>query len=127
MKPATAKLTKALLPMILLLLCASIAAASDVTGKWAGDFAAGDGNTYTLKFTFTQTGTAVTGSAETPHGSFDISDGKVGGDKIWFTVKMDEMTVKHEGTVKEDEIKLQVAFDGGGGEVSGPLTLKRVK
>lgn len=127
MRPVAKKLTRALLSLFLLLVCAGTAWA-DVTGNWTGDFAGGDGNSYTLKFTFKETGTTLTGSVDTPHGAADISDGKVEGDKISFNVKMGEMTVKHEGTVAEDEIKLQVKFEGGPeGTEPGPMTLKRVK
>jgi hypothetical protein len=66
-------------------------------------------------------------------GSMPISDGKVEGDKISFVVKADmgggEMKISHDGTVKGDEIKLNVKMEGGpeGGPGMGPITLKRSK
>jgi hypothetical protein len=37
----------------------------------------------------------------------------VDGDKVAFLVKMGEMAVRHDGTLQDDEMKLNVKFDGG--------------
>lgn len=116
-----------------LFLAAAAMQAADVTGKWEGE-AGGPNGSFPLKFTFKQDGAKLTGTMEGPQGdSMEISDGKVDGEKIAFTVKFDRggggMKIGHQGTVKGDEMKLAVKFEGGGpgGEGPGPIVLKRVK
>jgi hypothetical protein len=56
----------------------------------------------------------------------EISDGKVDGDKITFTVSFNGFTIKHEGTISGDEIKLTSKTDQGDFP-GGTMTLKRAK
>jgi hypothetical protein len=105
-------------------------AATDVSGTWTGAMG-GDNGGMQLSFTFKQDGTKLTGSVLTPQGGdpIAISDGKVDGDKISFTVVIQGgMTISHEGTLNAagDEIKLTTKSEGGdfpGGEI----ILKRAK
>jgi hypothetical protein len=121
-----------------IILCAALAVlvsgtalAADITGKWTGQMAGPDGGSMSLTFNFKQDGTKLTGSAEGPGGDpLEIKDGKVEGDKISFTISFDAgggaMKILHEGTVKTDEITLNVKMEGGpDGGSSRPLTLKR--
>ncbi len=105
-------------------------AATDVTGTWSGAFSGPDGGGgMQIAFTFKQDGTKLTGSVQGPQGdAMAISNGKVDGDKISFTVAFNGITITHEGTVNAagDEIKLTSKSDQGdfpGGE----MTLKRSK
>ena len=105
-------------------------AATDVSGTWTGDMKAPDGSTgFTISFTFKQDGAKLTGSVQGPQGDpIAISDGKIDGDKITFTVAFNGMTISHMGTLNSagDEIKLTSKTDSGdfpGGE----MTLKRAK
>jgi hypothetical protein len=105
-------------------------AATDVSGTWTGDMKAPDGSTgFTISFTFKQDGAKLTGSVQGPQGDpIAISDGKVDGDKITFTVAFNGTTISHTGTLNSsgDEIKLTTKTDSGdfpGGE----MTLKRAK
>ena len=130
---------------------------ADITGTWKGSMDM-MGQSMELSFTFKADGNTFTGTSVGPQGNeYPISDGKIDGDKISFSVKTTgkmEMTINYKGTFSGDEMKLTMAFDmsgmgggmggppggggqgggmggppGGGGGMGGPpeLTLKRVK
>ncbi len=113
--------------VMLLALGASTAFAADITGKWTGNF--GD---MTISFEFKQDGGTLTGTAQGPQGDpIPLKEGKVEGDKISFLVVIDagggEMKIKHQGTIKGDEIALSVKTEGGGEGPEGTMTLTRAK
>jgi hypothetical protein len=63
-----------------------------------------------------------------------ITEGKVEGDKLSFTITFEggpngAMKITNEGTIAGEEIKLTTKFEGGdfGGGDRPPATLKRVK
>ncbi len=86
-----------------------VAAAADVTGKYAAEMQGRNGNTQKITIDLKADGGNLTGSIATPRGENPISDGKVEGDKISFNQKMNfggnEMVVKYKGTVEGDTIK----------------------
>lgn len=110
----------------LLLTAMAAMAASDVTGNWSGQMAGPNGEGFALTFTFKQDGAKLTGTVAGPQGDpIEIKDGKVDGDKLSFTIIVnDQMTIKHEGTIAGDEIKLTSSSEQG---PSGTVTLKRAK
>jgi len=106
-------------------------AATDVTGTWSGSIqmdaggAGGDG--MQLVFTFKQDGTTLTGNVNGGQGDpLNISNGKVDGDKISFTIDFNGTTITHEGTVNGDEIKLNSKSSDGNFPAMA-ITLKRAK
>jgi len=107
--------------------CASAAFAADVTGTWSGAMAGPNGDSMQIAFTFKQDGAKLTGTTTGPQGDpMEISDGKVDGDKLSFNVSFNGMTIKYEGVIGGDEIKLTMKADQGdfpGGE----LKLTRAK
>jgi Rieske Fe-S protein len=120
--------------ILLLMLAVTTAFAADVTGTWTGQVNGPDGGGMSMAFHFKQDGTKLTGTVDGPMGDpMPISEGKVEGEKISFVIKVDmgggETKITHEGTVKGDEIKLNVKMEGGpeGGPGLGPMTLKRSK
>jgi hypothetical protein len=106
----------------------SAMAAADITGTWTGEMKAPDGsNSFQLSFTFKQDGAKLTGTVLGPQGDpIAISDGKIDGEKISFTVSFNGMTILHAGTINAagDEIKLSSKSDQG---PSGDFILKRAK
>lgn len=104
--------------------------AAGIDGKWTSEMQVGDadGKTYTHTSTFvlknengSLTGTVVQKSAapwmsEMNGRSFDISDGKVGGDKFSFKVKIEtktgERTSVYEGTIEGDQLKGIIKYRG---------------
>jgi opacity protein-like surface antigen len=112
---------------VLMTVLAGAALAADITGNWTGTT-----DQFSLKFTFKQDGETLTGAVTGPQGDpLPISDGKVHGDKVSFTVKVDmggnSMKITHEGVIKGDEITLTTKVEGGGDFGGGPMTLKRQK
>ena len=112
---------------VLMTFLAGAALAADITGNWTGST-----DQFTVTFAFKQAGETLTGAVTGPQGDpLPISDGKVQGDKVSFTVKIDmggnSMTIRHEGAIKGDEITLTTKVEGGGDFGGGPMTLKRQK
>ena len=109
------------------LLSATLALAADVTGAWTGQVQGPNGEGFQLTFTFKQDGAKLTGTVTGPQGSpIDISNGKVDGDKISFDVAVNGTTIKHDGVVSGDEIKLNTKADDPNFP-AGTLTLTRTK
>ena len=113
--------------VLLIVFSAITAFAADVTGVWTGEIKGPNGESFQLSFKFKQDGTKLTGTVTGPQGDpMDISDGKVDGDKLFFKVSFNGMTINHDGVISGDEIKLKTKPDQGdfpGGE----MTLKRSK
>lgn len=109
---------------IMLLALVASALAADVTGKWVAETQGRNGPTQTT-FTFKVSGTTLTGTVSGRAGDTEISDGKVNGDDVSFTVvrKMGEMEMKmlYKGKVAGDEIKFTMEMEGGMGGPGGGM------
>jgi len=115
----------------LFLLLATAAWAADITGTWKGDVSTPDGNSFSLTYTFQQDGAKLTGTVLSPQGdTLPLENGKVDGDKISFTVKVDmngtAMVFASEGTINGEEIVLKTKADGADMDFPA-MTLKRQK
>lgn len=115
------------LAILTLLLTASLFAA-DITGKWKGTAESPNG-TIERTFTFKVDGDKLTGETESQMlGKAAINDGKIDGDNLSFSINANfqgnEMKLEYKGKVTGDEIKLTVAFPGGG--QTAEYTLKRM-
>ena len=98
-----------------------VAMASDVTGVWKASMQGPDGQSMELVFNFKADGAKLTGTVTSPMGELPITEGKVDGDKVEFTVETDQLKVVHKGTVSGDTRKLSA--DVGGQTME--LTAKR--
>ena len=89
--------------------------AADVTGTWTGQVANQDGEMVQVSYTFKQADAKVTGAVVGPQGdpTIAIAEGKVEGDKLSFNVPYNGMTIRHEGAINGDEIKLALKADQG--------------
>src|ERR1019366_6410342 len=107
-------MTKKLLFVLTILLIASFALmAADVSGKW------------------TYEGRGRGGGGDNPPPPIAITDGKVDGNNISFTVKREfngnTIVQKYEGVVNGDEIKLKIIRNGqDGAPVTYDVVAKRV-
>ena len=134
-------MTKKLIFVLTILLIASFALiAAHVSGKWTYEAPGRGGNpgrpvTITLKADgATLTGTVPAGGrpgADTPPPPVDITDGKVDGNNISFTVKREfngnSMVIKYEGVLTGDELKLKITRDGRDGTpMTNEVVAKRV-
>ena len=94
---------------------------ADVNGKWSAMLKGPDGNEFPISYTFKTDGGTLTGTLTSSIGTFDISDGIVKGDSLWFTANIKTMKIKNIGRyyADGDSISLRV------GTRSTHTTLKR--
>ncbi len=104
-----------------LALAAITAFGADATGTWKGALETQNG-TLEIQYQFKSEEGKLTGTASSTMGSIAISDGKVEGDNITFTIATGEYTVIHKGTVTGDEMKLSAEI----GTRTLEITAKRV-
>lgn len=100
---------------------AMVAAAADVTGKWVAQVPGRDGQTREVVYKLKAEGAKLTGTMSGPQGAdVAISDGKVDGDNIAFTVKLEfngnSMVRNYSGVVAGDEIKMKSQTQRGAQE-----------
>ena len=106
----------------LLLLTSLLVFGADVTGKWKASMDGQNGPSE-VTFTFQVTDGKLTGTAAGPQGEAPITEGKVEGDKINFTIEAGQFKAVISGTVSGDEMKLS----GQVNERPFELAAKRVK
>lgn len=96
---------------------AGAAVAADISGKWTAQVPGRDGAPQDTTFNFKVDGTTLTGTMSTQRGDAQISEGKVEGDKVSFTVVRSfgggEVKLLYKGTVTGNEIKF--TREGGQG------------
>ena len=82
---------------------------SKIDGKWEGKISGPDGQEMKLDFVFSVKGEKLTGSVKsTMGGELKISEGKVKGDDISFSVEFGEdQTIEHKGKYADGKIKLK--------------------
>jgi hypothetical protein len=125
----------------LLCLASLPALAAGIDGKWTSErqVGAADGKTYshTTVLTLKSDGASLSGTivqtsaapwmADSTGKSFDISDGKIEGDKFSFKLtvesKQGERTVVYEGVIGGDQLKGTMKFRGIG--ITQPFDAKR--
>ena len=108
------------LPLLLALLLAGTAAAAGIAGKWKGkaDTPAGP---VERTFVFKVDGNKVTGETTSSMlGKSTITDGKVEGDKVTFSITAklgdNEMKIDYKGTISGDQIKLTSSTAANGAQ-----------
>ena len=121
----------------IILLAATSAWAADVAGKWTAKVppAQGQGES-DITFVFKVADDKLTGTINNSlaPGDVEISDGKVTGDDISFSLKRNiggtDLTVLWKGKISGDEIKFSRTTQGAGGGAGGgatEITAKRAK
>ncbi len=104
--------------LLLIAALSVIAFASDITGNWKAT-AEGPNGAMERTFIFKVDGNKVTGETTSSLlGKSTITDGKVDGDTVTFTITGNiqgtEMKLNYKGTIKGDEIVFQSSAGGGG-------------
>jgi len=93
--------------------------AADPTGKWAASMPGRNGDTMTVTFNLKADGTKLTGTTSGMRGETDISDGKIDGDNISFSVVREfngnTMKQNYKGFIDGDTIHFTVVREGGPG------------
>jgi hypothetical protein len=127
-------MTKKLLFVVAILCVMTFAVmAADVSGKWTWEQAGRQGgNPTTSTLTLKVSGSSLTGSLDGGRGGpTDISDGKVDGNMISFTVKRsmggNDVVTPYKGTLDGDTLTLEFSRPGRGGGEPTPMkvTAKR--
>lgn len=101
------------LKLLLAFTLAAVAFAADITGKWSATIPGRKGD-QTSTFTFKQDGDKLTGSISGGQADRPISDGKVSGDTVSFTIETQRGKQNYTGTVAGGEIKFK--REGGQGQ-----------
>ncbi len=108
----------------------AMAWAADISGKWVAQVPGRGGQTRETTFNFKADGTKLTGTVSGMQGDNPISDGKIDGDNISFTVvnsfNGNEVKLLYKGKVAGDEIKFTRTRDGGT-QPPQEFTAKRAK
>jgi hypothetical protein len=102
-------------------------AAADVSGQWVAEVPGRDGQTQAQTFTFKVEGDKLTGSITTQRGETPISDGKIAGDELSFTMTRggnNPMKFIYKGKIAGNEIKFTRQREGGEGQAR-EFTAKR--
>ncbi|MDR3703479.1 MAG: hypothetical protein P4L56_27770 [Candidatus Sulfopaludibacter sp.] len=130
-------MTKKLLFVLTILLVVAFGAmAADISGKWTAEQPGRNGGAPRVTtFTFKVDGSKLTGSISRPGRGGDpmvseITDGKVDGNSVSFSVKMtmggNEMVVPYKGTINGDSIDLESTMTGQDGTPrTNKMTAKR--
>ncbi len=96
--------------LALLGLFSFVAAAADPSGTYKAEMTGGKKGPQSITITLKADGANLSGNIANARGEMPISDGKVDGDNISFTQKMNfngnEMVVKWKGKVEGDSLKL---------------------
>ena len=92
--------------------------AADVDGMWTAKVERRDGGTIELTYTFKAVGEALTGTMSTPMGDSEISDGKISGDNISFSVIIspggNDFKLLYKGKLQGGEIAFTSEREGSG-------------
>ncbi len=111
----------------------AVAWASDINGKWTAQITGRDGQPQEIIFTFKVEGAKLTGTVSGRQGDTQITDGKISGGEISFTVTRERegVTIKqlYKGKVAGDKIKFTRRLEGGQGNrpPAVEFTAKRAK
>jgi hypothetical protein len=102
--------------LLIALVLSAVALAADVSGKWVAQVPTRDGGTREAVFNLKAAGDGLTGTVSSPRGEQQITDGKISGDDISFTVVVEfngnQMKFLYKGKVAGDEIKFTRQRDG---------------
>jgi hypothetical protein len=89
--------------------------ASDADGKWAGSIATPDG-AIPVSFDLKTDGNNVTGTTVGPQGEIKITNGKLEGALLSFSLAFEvsgtKMTIRYKGIVSKDKIDFNLSFGG---------------
>jgi hypothetical protein len=117
-----------------------VSKAADVTGKWTAQVPGRNGAQQEMTFQLKADGAALTGTVTGGGGgrrgggggapqAREISEGKIDGDKISFTVKTEAngqtRVAKYSGTISGDTLQLKQTREGRNGAQTTDITAKR--
>jgi len=108
----------------------TLALAADLNGTWVAQVPGRDGQTRETTFKLKAEGDKLTGTVSGRQGDTPISDGKIDGDNISFTMTINaggnDIKFLYKGKVAGDEIKFTRTREGGD-QPGQEFTAKRAK
>jgi hypothetical protein len=109
--------SKLIVTVCIVLAGTMVALAADISGKWVAQVPGRGGQTRETTFNFKVDGSTLTGTVSGMRGDNAISDGKVSGDDVSFSVKVsfngNDLKFIYKGKVSGDEIKFTRTAEGG--------------
>jgi hypothetical protein len=95
--------------------------AADITGKWTAEMQGPQGTNMTTSFNLKADGNTLTGTVQGMRGrETPISDGKIDGDNVSFSVvrefRGNQTKMNYKGKINGDSIHFTVTRDGGDGQ-----------
>jgi len=104
---------KILFPVLILILCTSLIAASKIDGKWKGSVETDEGSFY-FTVTYNVAGDSLSGRFDSDYGTLDFSGGKVKGDEFEYSFYMEGYKIEQKGKlINDDEIEITYQDDYG--------------
>lgn len=100
-----------LLALVLLLGFTAGAFAAEISGRWTGIVSTPNGD-WQLVYDFQANGEALTGALSTPNGAIPLTDGRIDGDNISFTMMFGGNPVAYTGSVTGDTLVLRSEWGG---------------
>jgi len=94
---------KTILSVCLFFLIATTGFAAGIDGNWVTNMSGPDGSEMAMTFVFKMDGEKLTGVVKTPNGDTPISNTKIEGKVFSFDVSFNDMTIKHNCVLKEDD------------------------
>jgi len=95
--------------------------AADATGKWTAEAQGRNGNTMTVTMNLKADGDKLSGTVSGRVGETEISDGKVDGDNVMFSVVREfngnKMTQHYSGKLDGDTIHFTIKMEGSMGDM----------
>jgi hypothetical protein len=120
---------KLLQAFVLFALFATVLSAADVAGQWMGRIVSREGGTRTVYFVFQTEGNRLTGAMTDAHGDNPISDGKIAGNVVSFTINysLSGTPVKriYRGTFEGDALRM--TYQSEDGETRREFVINRMK
>ena len=108
---------KTVLTSALLCTLVVVCHAAAIDGRWEGTVKGPNGE-FNLVFNFKAEGEKLTGTVEGPGGELQISDGKIKGDDLTFSVKFGDNVITHEGKLVGETISMKSRGPWGEAEFS---------
>ena len=94
---------KTILSVCLFLLISTAGFAAGIDGSWVANMKGSDGSEMKMTFAFKMDGEKLTGTVKTPNGDVPISNTKIEGKAFSFDVSFNDMIIKHNCILKDDD------------------------
>lgn len=114
---------KTILSVFLCLMISIAGFAASIDGTWVGNVKGQDGNEIPITYVFKMDGEKLTGFVKSPAGEIEITNSKVEDKVFTFDISFNEMVMKHQCTLKEDDTISLKLVDSPMGDAE--LILKR--